>query len=67
MEVAWRNPLIGYGAQSSAQLDAILERYVHQIPNDTTSLRLQATYQHLAYQFSYCNPFYQKHRGYDND
>ena len=67
MEVAWRDPSTGYGAQSVTQLDAKLERWAHQTPMDTNSLRLLTTYQHLTYQFSHHYQFHQKHQWYDDE
>ena len=67
MEVAWRDPLTGYGAQSAAQLDARLGRWVNQTPMDATSLRILTTYQQLAYQLSHYHQFQQKHQFYDNE
>ena len=62
MEVAWRDPSTGYGAQNVVQLDAALEKLVHQILMNITSLRLLTTYQHLAYQLFHHHQFHQKHQ-----
>ena len=61
MKVAWMDPSTRYGAQFAAQLDDKLGRWVHQIPTDTSSLRLLTAYWQLAYQLSHYHQFYQKH------
>ena len=60
------DPSTGYGAQSVAQLDAKLERWVHQILMGTNSLRLLTTYQHLTYQLFHHHQCHQKHQWHDN-
>ena len=67
MQVACKDPSTRYGAQNAVQLDAKLGRYIHQIPRDNTSLRLLATYKHLAYQLSCRHQFHQKHQWYENE
>ena len=55
------DPSTGYGAQSAAQLDTKLFRWVNQTPMDITSLKLLTTYQYLDYQLYCHHQLHQKH------
>ena len=67
MEMEQRDPSTRYGAQSAIKLDAKLERQLHQMPRDTTSLRLLTTFWHLSYHLSYHHQFHQKHQWHNNE